>query len=229
MMGFFVILLAMNMAPKGTGKSVGPNTEDAKNTEEMLDFVLGIREAFNNKVDINSKDPTDAPLIRRMLQKTSGKTRQEGPQGKSEGLQAPRPGDFDKVTASVEFDDRGALLSAAARATLIDTASHLRDQRWIIEVRGHVSPFESMRSPVKAMALSHERAVAAATALVEGGIKWDNLRIVACGDSDRVVARTFDREQDRANQRVEIVVTNSTVGPDPYSKPATKAAAAESR
>ena len=131
------------------------------------------------------------------------------------------------MTAAVEFDDREAVLSSSGRTTLIELARNLRDQNWVIEVRGHVSPFETMRNPVKAMTLSHERAVAAAIALVEGGIKWENLRLVACGDNNRVVGRTFDRQQDRANQRVEVVVTNQEVGPDPAAAPDESAAAGE--
>lgn len=63
--------------------------------------------------------------------------------------------------------------------------------------------------------------------LVEGGLSRENLRLVACGDHDRVVTRTFDREQDRANQRVGVVVTNRTIGPDPYAKPADEPDGAE--
>jgi flagellar motor protein MotB len=224
MMGFFVILLAMNMGPKGSGKSAGDDKADAASNAEMLDFVIAVREAFNNKVDINSKDPAEAPLIRRMLQRTSGQVRQDGPQGEADSLQAPRPSDYQQITASVQFDDRQAILSSSGRNTLIEAAKSLRDQRWVIEVRGYSSPFESMRSPVKAFELSYQRGLAAATAMVEGGIKWECLRIVACGDNNRVVGRTFDREQDRANQRVEIVVTNQSVETDPGAKPSETAA-----
>jgi len=219
LMGFFVILLAMNMGPKGSGTTVGDQAADKADSAEMMDFIIGMREAFNNAVDVKSTDPRDAPLIRRMLQLTSGEVREEGPQGESDGLQAPRPSDYNQVTCSVQFDDRQTVLASSARATLIETASFLRDQRWIIEVRGHVSPFESVRNPSKAMLLSHERAAAAATVLVEGGLSWANLRLVACADNDRVVSRTFDREQDRANQRVEVVITNLTAAPDPYGQP----------
>lgn len=218
LMGFFVILLAMNMGPKVKGINEGDGNTSPSANAEMLDFVIAMREAFNNKVDINSKDPTDAPLIRRMLQRTSGKSNDPGPQGKNDGQQALRPTEFNRVTASVPFDDGGTTLSASARATLIETANMLRDQRWVIEVRGHVSPYEAMRNPVRAMELAHQRAITAATALVEGGLSWDSLRIVACGDNDRLVARPFDRDKDRTNQRVEIVVTDVALPPDPYVK-----------
>lgn len=219
MMGFFVVLLAMNMGPKGGGNSEGEATSDASQNAQMLDLVIGIREAFNNKVDINSTDPSDAPLIRRMLQKTSGEVREEGPQGESDSLQAPRPSDYEQITAAVDFDDRQAIVSQSARTTLLETARAIRDQHWVIEVRGHASPFESMRNPLRGMELSYQRAQAAAVVLVEGGLKWESLRLVACGDFSRVVGRTFDRQEDRANQRVEVVVTNQTVAPDPNGQP----------
>lgn len=229
LMGFFVILLAMNMIPKGKGSIDGDGNTDPDAQVEVLDFIIGVREAFNNKVDINSKDPADAPLIRRMLQRTSGKTHQDGPQGTQEGLQAIRPSEYNQITASVSFDDESTQVSAEARATLAQAAESLRDQRWMIEVRGHVSPFESMRNPVRAMELSHQRAVAAARVLVENGVAWRNLRIVSCGENDRVVARTFDRDQDRANQRVELVVTNDVVPAEGAGRPGSSASAHEGR
>jgi outer membrane protein OmpA-like peptidoglycan-associated protein len=75
-----------------------------------------------------------------------------------------------------------------------------------------------MRDPGRAYQLSYERAMAVAKALVETGMTWPSIRVVACGDADRVVGRTFDKEQDRNNQRVEIVVTNYPVPEDPYSQ-----------
>lgn len=78
MVGFFVILLAMNMGPKGSGTTVGDQAADKADSAEMMDFIIGMREAFNNEVDVNSADPGDAPLIRWMLQRTSGETREEG-------------------------------------------------------------------------------------------------------------------------------------------------------
>jgi hypothetical protein len=69
------------------------------------------------------------------------------------------------------------------------------------------------------MELSYQRAQAAAVVLVEGGLKWESLRLVSCGDYARVVGRTFDRQEDRRNQRVEIVVTNQTMAPDPNGQP----------
>ena len=76
-----------------------------------------------------------------------------------------------------------------------------------------------MHNPTKALDLSYERAKAVAAALVESGMKWEAIRVVGMGDSDRVVGRTFDRQQDRNNQRVEVVITNYPIASDPYSAP----------
>jgi outer membrane protein OmpA-like peptidoglycan-associated protein len=76
-----------------------------------------------------------------------------------------------------------------------------------------------MHNPTKALDLSFERAKAVANALVDAGMKWEALRVVGMGDSDRIVARTFDRQEDRSNQRVEIVVTNYPIPEDPNAAP----------
>lgn len=217
-MGFFVILLAMNMGPKGGG-SASKGDNQGGNTPEMLDFVLSIREGFNNPVSAFSDKPEEAPLVRRIQERKGGEGRSDGVKGKFDKNQAPRPSDYDRVTASVTFSERDATVSPSARATIAEVAQRQKDQRWILEVRGHVSPFESMRNAQTANKLSFDRATAVANALVESGMQWANLRIVACGDQNRVVARGASADQARDNQRVEIVLTNYTVGDDPYAAP----------
>jgi len=219
MMGFFVILLAMNMGPKATAVQGGDPAEKAVGQESHeLDFIISIREGFNNPVDIYSDKPEDQPLIRRIIERQGGLGIQSGPPGRHPALQAIRPDDYSRITASIAFDDRSAILSGASRQVVAQVAIGLRDQRWIIEVRGHVSPFESMHNQLTARQLSYDRAMAVAMVLVESGLKWENMRIVACGDSNRLIPRTFDRDADRPNQRVELVVTNETVPADPYTR-----------
>jgi flagellar motor protein MotB len=222
-MGFFVILLAMNMGPKGGGSGAeGAQAGGAPTTQtgDNLDLVLALREGFNNPVSMNSTNPAEAALVKRLKDRAKGGDgRTDGPTGKHERQQAPRPSDFDRVTASIPFDDRAAVLDEAARATIAEVAARQKDQRWILEIRGHASPFEGMHNPTKALDLSFERAKAVANALVDAGMKWEALRVVGMGDSDRIVARTFDRQEDRSNQRVEIVVTNYPIPEDPNAAP----------
>lgn len=218
LMGFFVILLAMNMATKHTGGIGSDGDQPGYPKDPMMEFVQSVRESFNSPVKMDSKRPEDQELIRYILRK-QGATNEEGPGGKNPGLQSIRTGDYHRISATVAFDDREAGLDAEGRRILAETAAKLKDEAWIIEVRGHVSPFEVMRNPVRARELSYQRAMAAAAALVESGLKWDNLRVVACGDASRVVARATNPADNRQNQRVEILVTNETVAADPYTRP----------
>ena len=71
MMGFFVILLAMNMA-KPSGSSDSSKKRDGKasggQAEQMMDMAIAIRAAFHNPVDLNSTNPNDLPMIKRVLE-----------------------------------------------------------------------------------------------------------------------------------------------------------------
>jgi chemotaxis protein MotB len=221
LMGFFVILLAMNMGPKADPVQGGAKGESgaASGYDTAMETIISIREAFNSG-HFDPNDPDDAKVIRYMERKKNGNANEQGVAGTDPNVQAIRPSDYKAVTAAIPFDDRSAVLSPTGRQVLAGVVEELRDQRWVIEVRGHVSPFEEMRDSVKGMNLSYERAMAVARALVEEGLRWENLRPVACGSYDRVVGRTYDPQQDRGNQRVEIVVTNETVPQDYYASPA---------
>lgn len=219
MMGFFVILLAMNMGPKGGGEGEGTGGGGPPAQPDMIDFVIGMREAFNNPIKMDSSRDDEAVFVKRMLERQGGAGKPESQTGKDPDGGAIRPSDYRNVVCSVEFDDRSALLNEQDRGALHDAADKLKGQRWVIEVRGHVSPFESMRNPRTAMQLSFDRAMSAATTLADAGVPWESLRVVAVGDHDLLVARATDRDRDRGNQRAEIVVTNEVVASDPYSAP----------
>src|ERR1043165_7557814 len=61
LMGFFVILLAMNMAKPKTGGLGGENQNPSQQDMDMVDAVISIRAAFHNPVDMTSEDPNEAP------------------------------------------------------------------------------------------------------------------------------------------------------------------------
>ncbi len=221
----------MNMGPKGGGED---QTEDAggggASTQlDMVDFVLGMREAFNNTISESSTRAEEASFFRRMRERKDGEGRPESQAGKDPEGGAIRPSNYRNVVCNVEFVDRSALLASTDRVALRDAAEHICGQRLIIDVRGHVSPYESMRNQHVAMQLSYERAMADANVLVESGIPWDHLRVVAVGDHDRLVPRANNRSQDRTNQRAEIVIINEAIAADPYAAPAAKARAPSDR
>ena len=66
MMGFFVIMLAFSMGPKGGSESKGKETGGDPPTY-FMDAAVAIREAFNNPVDLNSMDPNDPLLVQHIL------------------------------------------------------------------------------------------------------------------------------------------------------------------
>lgn len=227
MMGLFVILLAMNMGPKAKSVMGGEPSDKASEAaasanNEMLDFVIGLRESFHNPVDMGSNNPRDAGLRKRMMERAGEENNAVSPSDNNKKGGAVRPSDYNDVGASVSFDDGSALMTALARNTIVDVAKKLADSRYVVEVRGHASPFETFMNVEKGLALSYERALTVSREMATQGVKWSQIRVVACGDNERVVGRTFDRAKDAANQRVEVILTKELVAADPNSKEAVK-------
>lgn len=214
-MAFFVIMLAMNMGPKGTPVQGGDPSEVENYERRQADFVIGIREAFNAPLDID--DPSLSAIVKRRLleRRESGRSMQPEEPGAGRESQSTIPTDRSSLGGLVAFDDNEEALSASGRQRVMDIAGRLKGTRFRIEVRGHASPSETMRREERGMALGYARAAAVAQALVAGGLKWEQLRVVSCGDHERQVQRTYDRDADRRNQRVEIIVTGETVSDVP--------------
>lgn len=212
MMGFFVIMLALNMSKPG-----GPTSNDKKQQGEqsggpsvaMLDAALAIRAAFNNPVDINSQNPAELPLVLRMIEKSrEGYTLDRGVSGKKHEVQSLRPSSFRRPAGAVHFAAHSADLASAAREEAAAIARHFRGIRTIIELRGHASAAESRASEDAGMRLSFERSLAVAKALVADGLDWRQLRILACKDNDRANPLAYDQPGQDQNQRVEALLTD---------------------
>lgn len=223
MMGLFVILLAMNMGPKATSVMGGEPAEksptEAKSNNDMLDFVLSLREAFNNPVKLDSSNPRDE-LLRKRLKERQGAENGSEVSAEDIGKQgaAMRPTEYNDIGARIDFEDGSALLSATARQLIADTSKRLNDTRYIVEVRGHSSPFETFRDVEKGLDLSLDRARVVARELIVHGVKWAQIRVSGCGDNERLVERTFDRTLDGTNQRVEVIITKELIGSDAAGK-----------
>jgi flagellar motor protein MotB len=207
-MGFFVILLAMNMGIKAKGPSdaEGAGVSSGGPPTEMVDMAIALREGFKNPVDLSSTKAEDQPLIKRILEK-QGTSRQPGDQGEAREAQAILPTEHSAQGGLVPFEDDQFELSSRGLTRAEEIGRKLSGQRWIIEVRGHAAPSESALSIERGIELSHKRATSVAKVLAEQGVTWEQMRIVACGDNNRRVQREYDREADRGNQRVEVIVT----------------------
>jgi outer membrane protein OmpA-like peptidoglycan-associated protein len=196
----------------------------------MLDFAIAVREAFNNPVSINSKDPKDAELVKRLIQRAGkSETRDPGIKGHQQDVQAIRPGDYYAVSGSVNFAEGSTELTAAAQPTISEVAKKAKGLRLVVEVRGHASSVEANRGAEQAMRLSAERALVVARALADRGVDWWQMRLMLAADHDRLQAYPQNRAADQANARVEIIITDQVV-PDPvptrYGEPGTTASIA---
>jgi len=219
MMGFFVILLAMAMS-KPVGGGQGESSQAAAAAESdaaMLDFVIAMREAFNSGIDPNGSNPAEARLRKRMAEKARSETNEPGPAGDKPKVQSQETSEYVSPIGIVPFDVNSAAVSPAGTSTISELAEQIRGRRVIIEIRGHVSAAEAVHDAQRGMKLSTDRALAVAKVLAEHGVKWNQLRLVACADSSPVRARAETPAEHRTNQRVEVVLNKEPPPPDQFS------------
>lgn len=221
LMGFFVILLAMNMGPKGKSAGGSGDGKGGSNDAAMMDFIVGMREAFNNPPDAKSNNPRERELAKwSAARDKDSKNTTTSPQGNKNKAQAIEQGFKVDITAVVDFDTNSALISEAAKRVLGDAVGKLKGQTWIIEVRGHVSAREARPEGQPdieaAYGLGYQRAMVVAMELASKGVPWRQLRIVDCADNERATPLAQDAVAHRHNQRVELVITKDAAPPDPY-------------
>lgn len=221
-MGFFVILLAMNLGVKAKGPTdEGDKTSAKAQDAALIDFAIAVREAFNSPVDLSSTKPEDLPLIKRIFEKRAemegqGQSPEKGVTGDDKSSQSIRTSDMRTPAAYVDFEERSAELTVPARDAIADVAKKLVGTRWIVEVRGHSSRLEATRDIGESRALSYQRAFVVAQALVEKGLDWRQIRLVAMGDSDLPTPRAKSAQEHHGNQRVEVIQMPETLPPDPF-------------
>jgi outer membrane protein OmpA-like peptidoglycan-associated protein len=176
-----------------------------------MDLVIAIREAFNNPVDPNSASAVDIPLIRRIIERSGPSQAEEGQIGREHDTRSIRPSTYFSPAGSIPFGDGSAILSETGQEALRQMQKVVRGHNLVIEARGHASAAEAFGQADRGLKLSYERALAVAQALTAEGVSWSQLRVVACGDSERLIPNAYDEAAHRANQRVEIIVTDQIV------------------
>ena len=221
MMGFFVILFALNVQPKGGNPGGGGQEhEGVANEPDLVDFAIAVRRAFHNEVDLSSTDPADQALIQRILSDRargsgagSGAASDAGTPGAERSVRSVRPSEGYGQGTHVGFPRRSAELTEAAGATLDDLARQLRGQSMVVEVRGHVGVGESYGDPERGMELAIDRALMAAKRLAAGGVDWWRIRVEAAGSNERLEPTPVDQAGDARNARVEVRVLDELAAP----------------
>ncbi|HZW08800.1 MAG TPA: flagellar motor protein MotB [Phycisphaerales bacterium] len=215
MMGVFVILLALNMGKSSSAhSSTGDDSESQSApaegsggyTDEELDFALAVREAFHNAVDIDSTDPEDGALVRRLRERLAGRSEEPalnpGPAEPALGAE-----EFARVGDVIAFPEFSAEIDPVSREVIAGLLPRLAGLRYAIEVRGHASLWETMHDPEQGYRLAYDRALSVARVLAEEGIAWERILIVSCGDSEsRARGQAPDRAWSAA-QRVEVLLS----------------------
>src|SRR3954462_4342072 len=117
MMGFFVILLAMNMKEVTTGGIGGKqdNGGAPDNNTKMVDFVISVREAFHNEFDLNSRDPAEEVFRKRIKERKEGQSKQPENSGESREHQSRQRPDLSSLGGTVAFDDEAGELSPSGK------------------------------------------------------------------------------------------------------------------
>jgi chemotaxis protein MotB len=212
LMGFFVILVAFSMANKGPGKTANEASASIPNSPEMLDAVISIRDAFHNPVNVNSTNPREALLVRRIMERRGQVPLDEnGPQGQQYKMQSIRPSKYYNLCGSVPFEDNSSVLDDDGRKAVMDILEHLRGLRLVVTIRGHVSVAEAVNAPDRGLRMSFDRAQAVAALLNENDIEWRRIRVMACGDNDRMEPVIYGKTDQGLNQRVEVILTEELI------------------
>jgi len=207
MMGFFVILFALNVQPKG-GEAGGGGEEDqgvATQPQEIdPSLVEAIRRAFHSP--LNPSDPRDADVLRALRERGEGDANDVGVRGEEHRMRSPRDIEYYGGGVDVPFEYRSATMSPEALGIINEFAREHDGHRYVIEIRGHASQPEAFNRPEEGMDLGWSRAKSVYSQLIEDGISAGRLRIVSAGVTEPRAARVGMRTRAEDDQRAEVLL-----------------------
>ena len=207
LMGFFVILFALNVQPKGGNAGGGGDESEgvaAQALEIDPEFIESVRRAFHNQ--LNPDDPEDAEVLNAIAQRGAGTASDPGVKGAETEVRSPRDIDFFGQAVDVPFGRHQLEPAADADAIIAEFAARHHGRQNVIEVRGHADEVEAFKDPAKAFRIAIERASAVAERLAAAGIDWDRLRVTASGTSEPRRRDLAMSVKPGENARVELLV-----------------------
>lgn len=206
MMGLFVLLWVL--------KTAG-NPAKANLSEQEIQTLIGIREAFGWVPDPKSDDPVDQAALRQkgMAPRTGDNTQGtqvrpvDGAEGVDPEVQRIRPGEQSTVGTPIRFDRGSTTLNEAAKRQLDQVIDLIRGHRQVFLVKGHVSldDLNEGSDETARMNLSIARAQAVIDYLLSKGVSSDTLRLQGCSAFEPLVQRARRGDESlAANRRVEV-------------------------
>jgi len=152
LMGFFVILLAMNMGPKNkasgaSGDGPGGHKSEPSDFSEaeanVIEFKFNMMDGFNNRPSLHSKDPATRKLAKD-YEKVQDQKKRKGVDGTDTKPKADDASSEINPNLTVEFDQGSYQLSISYKGRIASLVrNELIGKNWIIEARGHVSASEA--------------------------------------------------------------------------------------
>lgn len=222
-MGFFVILYALNATPPARAGADGDSDGEAAASvpfDRWAEFVWNTRKAFGNPIDLNTTDPELRKVVDWYYSEGPGRAMDEGEDGEQTEVHSPSKSGERSLMVDVKFGHDTDYLTDQARVSLSKLAKQVRGLPMKIEIHGHASSGEVGRDSEAGLALSFERAMTVGRALAEHGIEWRRMEFVAAGNNDPFNSHPVDSADDAPNRRVEVRVTNRAATDPVRTEPA---------
>ena len=208
---FFIMLVALS---------------EIKEEDEFKAIVDSVQQAFGMKSGggrvVTPEDPELSLPTISLVQKLEQETKDNrsdsddpGMEGKQTTVKTVKAANKFVVGGRITFEPGDTRLSSESRRQLDQVVELVRGYNNIIELRGHAASGElqsdSRFATLWKLSFARAESVMDYLSSDQVGIRTERIRLIGCGDNERVVYRKYKDNQQGANRRVEVVVTDVLV------------------
>lgn len=214
LMGFFVILFALNVQPKGGNPGGGgAESEGAAMEVQEIDpeLIEAVRRAFHNP--LNPDDPRDARVLQAIRERGAGDASTKGVRGREQDVRSPRDIDYFGEGTDVPFAFKSLSITPQSASIITDFAKSQAGRRNVIEVRGHASEPEAFNRPREGREIAWARAEVVVKRLEAAGIPTARIRVQISGTSEPRRDHLGLNTRPSEDARVELLVRRDAALP----------------